>query len=142
MHNIIHNLTVIVRNGIQHPTKQFAALGITACQSPYLVEICANPGISQECLARKLSLNKSNVTRQVAILEEAGFLYRTLSPTDKRMAEVYPTQKAYDALPHIWSITADWENFLTQDLTEEETKLLAALLEKMSSRTKDNVESQ
>lgn len=140
MHSIIRNILVIFRYGIQYRSVKYAPFGIKACQSPYLIEICANPGISQDGLAHLVCLNKSNVARQVAILEEEGFLFRRPSPTDKRVTQVYPTEKAMEVLPKLLDLTTQWQDFLTQDLTAEEIQLLAKVLDKMRLRAKEKIE--
>ena len=105
-----------------------------AARGEGLEEICANPGISQDKLAQLICINKSNVARQIAVLEEDGFVTRTASATDKRIMELYPTQKTLDLLPQIQKILQCWESLLTQDLTEEECRIVAEALVKMKSR--------
>ena len=38
----------------------------------YILNVCRNPGISQEALSQLIFVNKSNVARQLAVLEEKG----------------------------------------------------------------------
>ena len=58
-------------------TEQYEKLGIGCYQDQYLVKICEQPGISQEEIAESLFVHKSNVARQVAALEEKGFVEQT-----------------------------------------------------------------
>jgi DNA-binding MarR family transcriptional regulator len=74
------------------------------------------------------------VARQVAVLEEDGFVQRLPSEADKRVMELYPTRKTLELLPQISEILMCWENCLTQDLTEEEKENLSTLMRKMSLR--------
>ena len=67
---------------------------------------------------------------------------RRPSPDDKRAIQVFPTQKAHDAMPEIILIFRVWESFVAQDLSEEERKSLAAMLEKMKSRSADWMENR
>lgn len=133
MSQIIRDITEISRCGAQYRTEALAPMGLKACHASYLTEICAHPGISQDRLAARICINKSNVARQAAILEEDGFITRTPSPTDKRIMQLYPTQKTLDLLPSISPILGQWEACLTEDISEEEK----ALLEKLLSRMKD-----
>ena len=68
------------------------------------------------------------------MLEEEGFITRTPSPADKRVMELYPTQKALDLLPQIQSILTCWEDCITRDLTEEEKELVTMRLARMKFR--------
>ena len=134
MSQIIRDITELTRCGAQYRLDQLSPMGLKACHASYLTEICACPGISQDGLARKICINKSNVARQAAVLEEEGFITRTPSPADKRVMELYPTQKALDLLPQIQSILTCWENCITGDLTEEEKDQISVLLAKMKVR--------
>lgn len=133
MSQIIRDITEIARCGAQYRTEALAPMGLKACHASYLTEICAHPGISQDRLAQRICINKSNVARQAAILEEEGFITRTPSPSDKRILELHPTQKTLDLLPRISPILRQWEACLTTDLSEDEI----AALEKILSRMKD-----
>ena len=133
MSQIIRDITEIARCGAQYRTEALAPMGLKACHASYLTEICAHPGISQDKLAARICINKSNVARQAAILEEDGFIIRTPSATDKRIMQLFPTQKTLDLLPRISRILTGAEAFLTADLTPEEK----AQLEELVGRMKD-----
>ena len=137
MSQIIRDITEIARCGAQYRADLLAPLGLKGCHASYLTEICAHPGISQDQLAKLICINKSNVARQAAILEEEGFVTRTPSPTDKRIMELHPTQKTLDLLPEISFVLKRWEGCITGDLTADELELLASLLAKMKTRASD-----
>ena len=134
MSQIIRDITEIARCGAQYRTEALAPMGLKACHASYLLEICANPGISQDKLAARICINKSNVARQAAILEEDGFVIRTPSEQDKRMMQLYPTQKTLDLLPDISPILRQWEACLTADVSEEERVILERVLERMKDK--------
>lgn len=134
MSEIIRDITEITRCGSQYRTDSLSPLGLKACHASYLMEICAEPGISQDRLAGRICINKSNVARQAAFLEEAGFITRTSCQNDKRVMRLYPTEKAKEALPQITQIMDTWEECLTQGLTEDEKEILATLLARMKIR--------
>ena len=128
MSQIIRDITEIARCTTQYRSEALAPMGLKACHASYLTEICANPGISQDQLASRICINKSNVARQAAILEEDGFITRTPSATDKRIMKLFPTQKTLELLPQINQILVGLECCLTSDMTEEEKNLLENLL--------------
>ena len=142
MSQIIRDITEISRCGAQYRADRLAPMGLKACHASYLTEICDCPGISQEKLAGRICINKSNVARQAAILEEKGFLTRLPSSTDKRIMELYPTQKTLDLLPQISGVLKCWESCITGDLTEEEKDLLARTLAKMKIRATDYMDGR
>ncbi len=142
MTQIIRDMLEISRCGVQYRSDNLAQFGLKSIHASYLTEICANPGISQDRLARIICINKSNVARQVAVLEEDGFVRRVPSAADKRVMELYPTEKTLEILPRINEMLMCWENCITHDLTEEEKELLSALLRKMSSRASGYMEDR
>lgn len=141
MSQIIRDITEIARCGAQYRAEALAPLGLKGCHASYLTEICAHPGISQDRLAARICINKSNVARQAASLEEGGFLIRTPSTTDKRIMELYPTQKTLDLLPQIQPILRNWEACLSEDISEEEKAVLEKLLSRMKEKATDWMEN-
>lgn len=142
MTQIIRDMLEISRCGVQYRSDNLAQFGLKSIHASYLTEICANPGISQDRLARIICINKSNVARQVAVLEEDGFVRRVPSAADKRVMELYPTEKTMEILPRINEMLMCWENCITQDLTEEEKELLSALMRKISNRAAGYMEDR
>jgi len=134
MSQIIRDITEIARCTTQYRAEALAPMGLKACHASYLTEICANPGISQDQLASLICINKSNVARQAAILEEDGFITRTPSATGKRIMQLFPTQKTLELLPQISQILVGLECCLTADLTEAEKNLLESLLSRTLSK--------
>ena len=134
MSEIIRDMTEITRCAVQYRTEMLAPLGLKSCHASYLTEICAEPGISQDQLAQRICINKSNVARQAAILEEGGFITRTPCCEDKRVMKLYPTEKTLQMLPQLRSVMATWESLLTFGLSEEEVKILSVLVQRMKEK--------
>ena len=142
MPELMHHITDIARCAALYRQEELASLGLKSCHASYLDAICACPGITQDQLARRIFINKSNVARQLVILEEDGFVERRPSPDDKRAIQVFPTQKARDAMPQIAQIFRCWESFVAQDLSEEERRAVVKMLERMKSRSADWMEKR
>ena len=131
---IIKTMNDIVRCGMQYRNDRLASFGLKSSHASYLLEICRSPGISQDTLAKRICFNKSNIARQIAVLEEDGFVLRKPSQEDKRIMELYPTEKTLELLPRIDQIMDHWQDRLTQDLTDAEQALLEEMLLKMRRR--------
>jgi len=137
MSQIIRDITEIARCGAQYRTEALAPMGLKACHASYLLEISAHPGISQDKLAARICINKSNVARQTVILEEDGFILRTPCAQDKRIVQLYPTQKTLELLPEISAILQQWESCLTSDVSEEERLILERVLARMKDKSSE-----
>ena len=131
---IIKTMNEIVRCGMQYRNDRLAPFGLKSSHASYLLEICRSPGISQDTLARRICFDKSNIARQIAVLEEEGFVQRKPSQEDKRIMELYPTEKTLELMPRITGILDCWDNCLTKDLTEEEIAMVTAILERMKEK--------
>ena len=134
MTQLIRDITEITRAGAEDKTAALAPYGLKGCHASYLAEICANPGISQDRLAQRICINKSNVARQAAILEEEGFIARKPSQADKRVMELYPTEKTLTLMPEITEIINKWEDFLLADLSEAEVAQVHSVLQRMRDK--------
>lgn len=126
--NRINRSTGIVYN------QRLREFGINHCQHPYIIQICRHPGISQEELARAICVNKSNVARQLAVLEADGLLTRTPDPEDRRVMQVFPTEKMEALLPCVREVMGDWNSCLLADFSEKDREKLIAMLEIITER--------
>jgi DNA-binding MarR family transcriptional regulator len=131
MSHIARNITALARCCFQFRNEQLEPHGLKGPHASTLLAVCNHPGISQDALAQRIFLNKSNVARQVAVLEESGLLERRPDPADKRAVQMYPTEQGLALKPLIRSVFGEWERQLTQGLSEEEIETLTALLTRM-----------
>ncbi|MCD8200536.1 MAG: MarR family transcriptional regulator [Clostridia bacterium] len=107
-------------------------VGIDGYQTKYILGIDEDgKGISQDALAKKIFVNKSNVARQLARLEDKGLVRREGNPSDRRGVNVYLTDEGVKVLREIRRINADWRERVTADFTEEEKTELVRLSEKL-----------
>ena len=142
MDAITRSMGNLIRCMNRYRAEHLAPLALKPCHAGYLLEIYACPGISQEQLSRRIYANKSNVARQLAALEEGGYVERRPGEEDRRVMRVYPTEKALAALPQIQAIMDSWETAVAGGLTEEEREKLSALLEDMTCRAAALLEEQ
>lgn len=139
MHPFMRQISITYRCAMRFRERELADTGLAGCQTPYLTTLYRQPGISQEEMARSLNVNKSSVTRQLAVLEEKGYVRREPSATDKRILLVYPTEKALALKSRLFTCYSDWSSYLTQDFTEDEKAQLSALMARIAARAEDYV---
>lgn len=139
MHPFMRQISITYRCAMRFREAELADTGLAGCQTPYLTILYRQPGISQEEMARSLNVNKSSVTRQLALLEEKGYVRREPSSRDKRIALVYPTEKAIDVKDRLYRCYGDWNSYLTQDFSEAEKEMLSKLMVRIAARAEDYV---
>lgn len=108
--------------------------GISGNQYIYIFQVCRHPGISQDALTQRLAVNKSSVTRQLATLEQNGFVTRHPAPEDKRSLLVYPTEKAQALYPKVLEGMRRWNRLLLEDLSPQEQELLMDLISRVEKK--------
>lgn len=134
MPSFMRYISIITRCAIQYRGERLAPCGLNGSHIEYILTICRNPGITQDQLARDIHVNGSNVTRQLTLLEANGFVARRPCPTDRRMTEVYPTQKALESLPFVREVLHRWNEYLTDGFTDAEKDCLTGLLARIVTR--------
>lgn len=133
----MRNINIIARCATLYKDRELAGSGLGGCQTQYVAMVCGEPGITQEQLAKKLHVNRSSVTRQLALLEAGGFITRSRSEEDKRAVQVYPTEKMEQALPLVRRVHRNWRSRLLEVLTESEIETLEELLSRLAARAED-----
>lgn len=128
MDSFVKMINRIARLSALYREKEFKKLGLGEMHYTYILSICYEPGISQEALACKIFINKSNVARQLAQLEQKGFITRQNDEKDARRLRIFPTDKALAIEAEIRSILADWNQKLLAEIpTEQQQNLLSEL---------------
>jgi DNA-binding MarR family transcriptional regulator len=67
-------------------------------------------------------------------LEQNGYIERRISAADRRVTEVYPTQKAADILSEVLRLYQEWNDMVTGDFTDDEKDILFKLLERIAAK--------
>lgn len=134
MHPFMRQISITYRCAMRFRENELADTGLNGCQTPYLTALYRQPGISQEEMARSLDVNKSTVARQLASLEEKGYIRREPSMTDKRILLVYPTEEALALKDRLYRCYADWNRYLTQDFSDEEKNQLFSMMVRIAQR--------
>lgn len=134
MPSLMRYINIISRCGAVWRGDKLKESDIGPLHTGYIMTVCRHPGISQDKLAKRLCISKSNVTRTLATLEGTGYVERRQSEIDKRVIEVYPTQKAEEALPQVLDAVRGWNTYITQGFSNEEREMFASMLARMAER--------
>lgn len=130
----LKNIGIIARCSDMFRDDYFRDMGLNGRQCVCLLHICRQPGITQDTLSKTLFIDKSNVTRQMSLLEDAGYITRCPDESDRRQMRVFPTEKALTLLPVIREGFRVWREYLNEALTEEELMVLCSAADKLAKR--------
>ena len=128
MPSVSHCVNALGRVGAIFRAARLEGTGVGPYDQSYLFYICHHPGASQEALSRALYVGKSHVTRHVTHLEKEGFITRTPLAEDRRVMQVWPTDRALAILPRLREIAGEWRGAMMSDFTAEEIACFEALL--------------
>ncbi|OTN75090.1 hypothetical protein A5886_000134 [Enterococcus sp. 8G7_MSG3316] len=140
MEAIIRSINHIARLATLYREQELRKYDLGAMHHTYLLNIYRNPGISQEALAKLIFVNKSNVARQLAVLEEKGFVIRQTSLEDRRQLSVYPTDKTLALIPAIQEMLQSWNAQVMADFSDAEQKQLLAQLAVVKEKSQQLLE--
>ncbi len=139
MRGIMKSLNIISRCQATYRSEKLKADGICACHHAFILNISKTPGRSQEELTREICLNKSTVARTLNHLENYGYITRTPNPDDKRQFLVYPTEKMLGILPEVRMIAVEWNECISEGISEDELEIFHSVLNRMESKAKSIV---
>ena len=130
----LKNNGILTRCTDMYRDDRFRPLGLNSRQSVLLLQVCKHPGVTQDALSKAILIDKSNITRQMALLEEAGFVFRRPDGEDRRQIRVFPTDAALALLPEIRAGFREWRAYLQEGLTEEELTLFSNVMDRITRR--------
>lgn len=130
--NIGRYFSQMYRKGRIFYSQELKKFGLGSGQSIFLFQLYKKDGVSQDELANTLYIDKGTTARSLKTLEEAGFIKREVSDSDKRVNIVRLTEKGLKLEPEITTVLKEWDRILAHSLSEEEQKTLLTLLKKIS----------
>lgn len=134
MESTMRYINRIARLSQLYREKELKKYGLAGIHHTYILNICRQPGITQDRLAKEIFVNKSNVARQLAFLEKEGFITRQAAADDGRKLELYPTEKAKAVAPKIREILSRWNEQLLAELSATEQERLLQELAQLMDR--------
>lgn len=139
MERIMKYISRVYRASVLDKAAAFGAYNITGPQLSYIFHVCRCPGLSQDELARRIFVHKSSVARHVASLVKAGFVRREKDPQDKRLRRLYPTEKAEALYPDLLRYLDEWNETLTEGLSDAEKDQLVYLMRHLARQAREHL---
>lgn len=88
-------------------------------------------GISQQALAERLGVQPSRVVTMVDALEQRGLIERHPNPSDRRVRELYMTEKGHKVLANAFTLASALERRLCGGLSKDERAQLLEMLHRV-----------
>lgn len=84
-------ITLVRAFGLHRPDQTPCGQPVAVAEAHALMELMQNQPLSQGALVKRLSLEKSTVSRLLSGLEKRGWIERDRNPADRRVVEVILT---------------------------------------------------
>lgn len=138
MKDISKYISVSYRRTHMYINEHLKAFGITSGQYMFILGICESPGCTQEELSQHLLIDKSTCAKVIGLLETNGYVRKQPNETDRREYHLFPTEKALDINPTIVKMHDQWQDLMTENLTEIERDIFGRLMEKVMENSVKN----
>ena len=142
MERITKYLNRVTRAAVLDRASAFSNRDLSGMQISFILQICRNPGLTQEQLAKRLFIDKSTVTRNISRMAKNGFIRREVDSADRRARLLFPTRKAKELYPVIIEYLDEWNDYLTGDLNEEDQESLLRLIRHLTEKTTQRIKDK
>lgn len=123
---------VTTRCGMMYISRRLERFDLGTGQAFILAELLYKDGLSQDDVRGIMKMDKGTVTRALQYLEKRGYIRREQDKEDRRVIRVYVTQKARTIEIDFFSILLEWNQAITQGLTQEELRQLISLMNRVA----------
>ncbi len=108
--------------------EEVAELSLTPVQYSALHAICQQPGIDQKTLARSISYDAATIGGVIDRLETRGLVLRNMSPEDRRVRLISPTEEGLRILKAVIPRVLRTQERLVEPLSAADRKELMRLM--------------
>ena len=137
MANVLRKMNIVSRCAGMYRSEQLSNSEVVPFPHGLVIAICRHPGRTQDQLSRHLCMNKSMITRRLAQLEEHGYVTRVPGESDKRVMQVYPTERLQELFPRVREIAKTWNDAVTEGISEEEMQIFQSVLDRIAARSRE-----
>ncbi len=130
--NRLHTiLRKVMKSHRRYAHNKFLNVGLSEGKPKILDFLFYNPGCSQRELAKRCKIEPATVTSILVGMEKEELIYRERNPKDKRILNVYLTNKGREAQKIVDKIFIDLDNKCFEGFSSEEIDQTMYLLNKI-----------
>lgn len=130
-------ISVLMRQLNLFFSHELSEVEVTASELMYLAQLYAQDGLIQDEMSNEISVDRAATTRTLQAMEKKGLVRREQDENNHRAKRVYLTEKAKGLEPRIRELQRRWVDFITQDLTQEESDTFARQLRMLAQRARE-----
>lgn len=135
MNNLFRYFSIISKHANVYLDKALESFELCGCHRVFIKRIVENPGITRDKIKQIAHVHPSNTTRTIDYMESLGYVVKKVSEQDKRICELYPTDKLKEAYNILVKAENEWIDILTKGISVEELEVFAKTLEVLTSNS-------
>lgn len=128
MDDLFRYFNIISKHSNVYLDKALEKYELCSCHRTFIHRIYEQPGITRDKIKMIVHIHPSNTTRTIDYLEEKGFIIKKTNDQDKRICELYPTDKLTDVYNVLVNAEEEWINIITKDFSLEDKEKYRELL--------------
>lgn len=129
MNNLFRYFSIISKHANVYLDKALESFELCGCHRVFIKRIVENPGITRDKIKQIAHVHPSNTTRTLDYLENLGYIIKKISEQDKRICELYPTDKLKEAYAVLMKAEKEWIDIITKGMNDEELEVFTKCLE-------------
>ena len=137
MNNLFRFISIISKHTNVFLDKKLEQFELCSCHRAFIKRIVEKPGITRDQIKNIVHVHPSNTTRTIDYMESLGYLEKRISSLDKRICELYPTEKLKVVYDELVKAEVEWIDILTKDITKEELEIFSKCLEVSTANSID-----
>ena len=135
MNNLFRYFSIISKHSNVYLDKALEKFELCGCHRVFIKRITENPGITRDKIKQIAHVHPSNTTRTIDYMESLGFIIKKISEQDKRICELYPTEKLKEVYDVLFKAENEWIDIITKGMSTEELEVFTKSLEVMTTNS-------
>ena len=137
MDDIFRYFNIISKHSNVYLDNALSEFELCSCHRVFIHKIFENPGITRDKIKNIVHIHPSNTTRTIDYLEEKGYIIKKTNEQDKRICELYPTEKLAKVHTKLIKTEEEWIEIITKDFSLEDKEKYRELLKLSSNHSVD-----
>ena len=135
MNNLFRYFSIISKHSNVYLDKALEKFELCGCHRVFIKRITENPGITRDKIKQIAHVHPSNTTRTIDYMESLGYIIKKISEQDKRICELYPTEKLKEVYDVLVKAENEWIDIITKGMSTEELEVFTKSLEVMTTNS-------
>lgn len=128
MDDLFRYFNIISKHSNVYLDKALEKFELCSCHRVFIHRIYEQPGITRDKIKMIAHIHPSNTTRTIDYLEEKGYIIKKTNEQDKRICELYPTDKLKEVYQVLIRTEEEWINVITKNFSNEDKEKYHELL--------------